>query len=169
MRDNPSRLIAVAVMALLSQRVMASSEELENGLITAMRLNKETKERLGDSGKAIQAYMREGFVGSRPNRRVDYTDYYLLRKPATFMRHELVVIEEEYMSKFIGCCVNVGVGVVLRVSGGTENVEEFAEQNGCRVEENVDFQQTAADLGIKAKVSKGNYVSLSCRERDAMQ
>jgi hypothetical protein len=30
--------------------------------------------------------MRAGLVKSRPDRRVDYTDYYLLKKPATFMR-----------------------------------------------------------------------------------
>jgi len=168
MRGNACRLIVAAILALLSQRVMASSEEdLESGLMSAMRLNKETRERVGNSGKAIQAYMREGYVKSKPDRRVDYTDYYLLKKPARFMHHELVMIEEEYMAGFIGCCVNAGVGVTLRVSGSTENVEDFAEQNGCRVLPDVDFQQTVADLGSKAKVAKGNYVSVSCRDLDA--
>jgi hypothetical protein len=65
--------------------------------------------------------------------------------------------------------VSVGVGVTLRVNGSTENLEKFAEQNGCRLEPNVDFQHKAEDLWVKEKVAKGNYVWLSCRERDAMQ
>jgi hypothetical protein len=170
MRQNPWQLIAAAILALLSQRVTASTgEELESGLISAMRLNKETRERVGNSGKAIQAYMREGYVNPKPNRRVGYTDYYLVKKPASFMHHELVMIEEEYMVEFIGCCVSAGVGVTLRVSGSTGNLEDFAEQNGCRVEPNVDFQQKAEDLWVKEKVAKGNYVWVSCRERDVMQ
>jgi hypothetical protein len=148
---------------------MASAEdELEEGLINAMRLKTgSTMERVGNSGKAIQAYMREGFVGRRPNRREGYTDYYLLKKPARLMGHELVMIEEEYQLEFIGCCVNDGVGVTLRVDGSTEGIEAFAEHNGCRVETEVDFQQKIAQVGIKAKVAKGNYLSLSCRTMDA--
>ena len=161
-------LMAVLVALLSPHAMAATEEELEKGLIEAMRLNKETRERMAESGKPIQAYMREGFVGRRPDRRYDYTDYYLLKKPARFMRHELVMIEEEYMLAFVGCCVNAGVGVILRVEGSATNVEDFAEQNGCRVEDNLDFQQKIGELRIRAKVAPGNYLSLSCRERDAL-
>jgi hypothetical protein len=167
MQPRSYRPIAAAILALLSHHAMASTEdELADGLINAMRLKAGTIERVGNSGKAIQAYMREGFVGRRPNRRDGYTDYYLLKRPARLMGHELVLIEEEYQVEFIGCCVNDGVGVTLRVDGSTEDVEAFAEQNGCRVETEVDFQEKIARGGIKAKVAKGNYLSLSCRVND---
>jgi len=87
-RTISSILLMVTLFAGLSSRLIASNnQDLEVGLIDSMRLNKITKTRLGDSGKAIQAYMREGFVNKRPNQRADYTDYYLLKKPARLMGH----------------------------------------------------------------------------------
>ena len=61
--------------------------------------------------------MQAGYIDNKPNLRADYTDYYLLNKPARFMGHELVMIEEEYMSRYIGCCVSPGAGLSVKVSG----------------------------------------------------
>jgi hypothetical protein len=144
----------------------ASDRELEAGLLDALRLKAGTVERLGDSGTAIQAYMREGVAAGKPNRRFEYTDYYLLKKPAKFMGHDLVLIEEEYPSKFIGCCVNPGAGVTVRVVGDSRNLEEFAEANGCTLTDNLDLQDLLKQLKIKASLPRGNFASLSCRERD---
>jgi hypothetical protein len=38
------------------------------------------------------------------------------------MTHELVMIEQEYMTTWIGCCVSPGVGVTVRVNGSTANL-----------------------------------------------
>lgn len=141
--------------------------DLENGLIKALKLKQGTTERIADSGKAIQAYMREGIVGRKPNQRYDYTDYYLLKKSASLMGHELIVIEEEYLSKYIGCCVNPGVGVSVRVVGSTKNLQEFASANKCTFTEAIDLQNELLSVGVKANLSQGSYANLSCRERDA--
>jgi len=169
-RATSSILLVLTLVAGLSSYLIASTnQDLEVGLIDSMRLNKSTKTRLGDSGKAIQAYMREGLVNKKPNQRADYTDYYLLKKPARLMGHDLVMIEEEYMSAFIGCCVNQGIGVTVKVIGSTKNLEEFANENGCTFSDNVDLQNQLDSVNIKTKISPGHYASLSCRESDANQ
>jgi len=160
----------VILFAGLSSHLIASNnQDLEVGLIDSMRLNKTTKTRLGDSGKAIQAYMRQGLVNKKPNQRADYTDYYLLKKPARLMGHDLVLIEEEYMSAYIGCCVSEGIGITVKVIGSTKNLEEFAKENGCTFSDHVDLQSQLDTVNIKTKILPGHYASLSCRERDANQ
>lgn len=112
------KIILGAVITAWSSLASAADERaLENGLANALRLKPGTTERAGDSGKAIQAYMREGAVSKKPNQRADYTDYYLVNKPVSFMGHELVVIEEEYMTNYAGCCVNSGAGITVKVHG----------------------------------------------------
>mgnify|MGYP001758737813 FL=1 len=113
--------------------------------------------------------MREGIVNKKPNQRADYTDYYLVNKPAKFMGHDLIVIEEEYMSQYIGCCVSPGVGVTVKVIGNTKNLENFARINGCTFTDNVNLQEELSSVGINATLTQGRFASLSCRERDAQQ
>jgi len=159
----------MSLFTTLSQTISVTASEeqrLELGLINAMKLINGQSERAGDSGEAIQAYIKKGYLNKKPNRRVDYTDYWLLKKPVTFMGHTLIMIEEEYLLKYIGCCVNEGVGITLKISGNSNNLKHFASENGCRFSEEIDIQHELKSLGIKSNFPKGNYVSLSCRERD---
>ncbi|MEG1052040.1 MAG: hypothetical protein RSF79_08330 [Janthinobacterium sp.] len=140
---------------------------LEKGLTHALHLKQGTTARVGTSGKAIQAYMREGYIGKHPNQRADYTDYYLLKKPASFMGHELVLIEEEYITQYIGCCVSPGAGVTVKVRGSTQKLQAFARAQRCTLTDPVDIGQLLNEVAIKTRLPKGHYASLSCRERDA--
>jgi len=143
-----------------------SLAEIEEGLINALRIKKSTRKRLGDSGKAIQAYMKQGIVNKKPNASIDYTDYYLVNKPASFMGHELLTIEEEYMTQYIGCCVSPGVGLSLRIVGDTKKLESFAQDNGCSLTKQFNLEKELGYLGIDAKSNEGEFALLSCRERD---
>lgn len=160
-------LFCTIFAAVSTQTAFANDQETEEGLIKALRLKKGTTERVGDSGKAIQAYMKLGFTSKKPNQRADYTDYYLLNKPAKFMGHDLLVIEEEYMLKYVGCCVSPGVGVTVKVVGDTKNLEKFASENRCTLTDHVNIKDELNRISIKANIPIGNFASLSCRERDA--
>jgi hypothetical protein len=163
-----SKLLASALLAALAAQANAmSDQELEAGLSKALILKKGTTDRVGDSGKAIQAYKQQGLVNKKPNRRADYTDYYLLNKPAKFMGHDLIVIEEEYMSKYVGCCVSPGTGVSVKIVGATKNLEDFAAANRCTFTNGVNLKDDLNNVGIKADLPAGKFASLSCRERDA--
>lgn len=145
----------------------AADPGLETGLLHALHLKKGTTDRVGTSGKAIAAYMREGYLGKHPDQRADYTDYYLLKKPASFMGHELVLIEEEYITQYIGCCVSPGAGVTVKVRGNTQNLQAFARAQRCTLTDPVDVQHELSEVAIKTRLPKGHYAALSCRERDA--
>lgn len=159
---------AAVLLALASSFASADpGPELESGLASALHLKKGSSERVGTSGQAIQAYMQAAYIDAKPNLRADYTDYYLLNKPARFMGHELVMIEEEYMSRYIGCCVSPGAGLSVKVSGSLKPLEQFARVHRCSLNDNADLQGELASLGIRRKLAPGRYATLSCRERDA--
>ncbi|QKY10139.1 hypothetical protein [Janthinobacterium lividum] len=162
------RLIGSFLLAASCASAHAAADPgLETGLLHALHLKKGTTERVGTSGKAIAAYMREGYIGKHPDQRADYTDYYLLKKPASFMGHELVLIEEEYITQYIGCCVSPGAGVTVKVRGNTQKLQAFASAQRCTLTDPVDVQHALNDVAIKTRLPKGHYASLSCRERDA--
>ena len=141
--------------------------ELAAGLVGAMRLNADRTERLAEPGEAIRAYIKAGYLRLKPEQRDDYTDYRVVQLPAKFFGQELLVIEEEYLSKFIGCCVNEGVGVILRVTADLAPLKEFAAANGCSVRD--DRRDTVERLQkLKVKPAEGELVRLSCRTRDNM-
>lgn len=167
-RFLPLPLLATAVLAAVPLPARSADDAaLESGLAQALRLDRRTQERVGDSGRAIRAYMKEGVLSRRPNQRLDYTDYYLVKKPATFMGHALVMVEEEYMAAYVGCCVSPGMGITLKVSGPTVALEKFAEDNGCSFDGQADPRGVLKSMGVRAShLPRGRYVALSCRERD---
>ncbi|SDL76527.1 hypothetical protein SAMN05216517_10220 [Janthinobacterium sp. OK676] len=161
-----SRLLGALLLAACCASAVADPA-LETELAHALHLKKGTTDRVGTSGKAIAAYVREGYMGKRPDQRFDYTDYYLLKKPARFMGHELVLIEEEYITQYIGCCVSPGAGVTVKVRGSTQNLQAFASAQRCTLTDPVDVQHALSEVAIRTRLPKGHYASLSCRERDA--
>jgi hypothetical protein len=150
-----------------SSQTVADDAALADGLVGAMRLNADRTERLAEPGEAIRAYIKAGYVKLKPELRDEYTDYRVVGRPAKFFGQELLVIEEEYLSKFIGCCVNEGVGVILRVTADLAPLKAFASANGCSVRD--DRRDTVERLQkLKVKPAEGELVRLSCRERDRM-
>ncbi|ROU06689.1 hypothetical protein [Lysobacter enzymogenes] len=164
------RLVPLAWLAcaLLPLAAFAADDAaLEKGLADAMRYDRAKGERAAPSGPALQAYIQAGYLELKPSVRADYTDYRLLKKPAPFMGQTLVMVEEEYMTQYIGCCVDEGVSAVVRVDGSTAAMEKFAKANACSFEPKYDPAEalTANRLGIS--LPPGKYAKLSCHERDA--
>ena len=137
--------------------------QLEEKLINALSLDKTTnkRKRLGNSGKAIQAYIKEGALRKKPTTRINYTDYWKIKgNNSYFMGHRLLVIEEEYMTKDIGCCVDPGIGITVRVMRDTSSLKRFASENACSFTYEIDKKIKKL---IRAK-SSYKYAYLSCRD-----
>ena len=158
---------AVAVFAAGAALAQVPDAELARSLAAAMGVNSATGARVSDEGRAIRAFIGAGYVARRPDRRMDYTDYRLMRRPFAFLGQALVAVEEEYLDRYVGCCVNPGVGAILKVSGDRSELEAFATANRCRLLlDPRDVADTLRQLGIRP--AAGTFVRLSCRERDAL-
>jgi len=142
----------------------ATSEDLEAELLIALRPAPSLK-RQENAGAVIRKYKAEGFIPFRP-KRIDYRDYYRLTKPAKVLGHELVLLEEEYMTKFIGCCVDEGAGVFVRLSGRATTLESFAKANKCRVETFDTEEEVRKSTGVTFSLPAGSYAALLCHARD---
>ena len=158
--------LALASLASAQTPNAADPAALEAGLVRAMRPSADRTERLVEPGDAIRAYIAAGIVPVKPDLREEYTDYRVVRQPAKLFGQELMVIEEEYQLKFIGCCVNAGVGAILRVTGDQAPLNEFAAANGCSLSKDDVIERLRK---LKVKSLTGEFVSLSCRERDLMK
>lgn len=164
-----SLITSILVMAILPTIAVAHVDDLERGLLKSMSITVNSEgnlERSGDSGAAIRSYKKLNFIKNSPDLRYDYIDNYLLLKPATLMGHDLKIIEEEYMGRYVGCCVSEGVGAVIRQQGSLNRLSKFAQQNRCSIEP-INLNVHLRKFGIKnANVPRGNYYAISCRERD---
>lgn len=155
----------VIIVSLDSASLIAKTLSPEHELIISMKLNKATRSRIGDSGKAIQSYIKKGYLRKKPNLRFDYVDYWVLTRSTKFLGHRLMVIEEEYMSKYVGCCVSPGVGAILKIHGNMSSLKRFARKNGCSINAKSDVRKILRDFKVNLN-KRSKYVSLSCRERD---
>jgi hypothetical protein len=122
--------------------------------------------RVTSSGVAIEKLAKLGFLPIKPDQRADYVDYRRVRKPFTFLGQSVIVIEEEYLDKFIGCCVNPGIGFVVETNGEMNEFNFFVEINKCQKEG--PYTRAAYSLemaGVKPKAG-ATYLGISCRQDD---
>lgn len=156
---------ACALLAMLGCGVV-HADELETTLTAALTLAPaaDPMDRLGRIDPMLAAYASAGLIAAKPDFRIDYDDYYVLKRPASFLGHRLAAIEVESMQKFIGCCVNEGV--ILLLQGEEDDaLAGFADSNGCSI---LGYENPAFDKKQTARrFAKGDYVSLSCRLHDA--
>lgn len=157
-------LLWCALLAAADFEAMAAQPDLEEKLLLSLALDKQTGERVVPSANAVKAYIAGGYVSRKPDLRFDYTDYRKLRKPAWLFGYSIVVIEEEYMAEYVGCCVSPGLGVVLFGKGDSDKLAAFARANGCSVEHPADVSGELADLNLG--VPSSGLTRLSCRDRD---
>lgn len=158
--------ILVAALSIAPGSVaVGQSAGPEAALIASMSYSQAKGDRLKDSGDAIRAYIAGGYVSRKPDQRRDYTDYRVLKKPATLLGQKILVLEEEYLVKYIGCCVNDGIGAILEIGPDDAPLKEFAKANRCLLNEE-NARADLAALGLRKPA--GRVVSLSCRSRDAL-
>ena len=144
-----------------------SEASLQAALIAALSPKPgDSSERQAESGPVIQAYAKAGYIPLKPNARADYSDYRLFTKPADFLGHTLVAIDEEYMTQYIGCCASPGLAVTLRVNPQGQDLVAFAKQHACHLDREAHQALHDPSIGLP-KAPEGTYITLSCKERDA--
>jgi hypothetical protein len=163
--------LAILAMLAIGAGDAAMADELEDRLAAAVVLapSDDALDRIGRIDAVLGAYAQAGLIGTKPDFRIDYDDYYVLRRPARFRGYTLAAIEVENMGEFIGCCVDEGVILLLRDDGGGDegDLDEFAGRSGCRTLGYLDAALGRNKQHTARRFPKGEYVSLSCRVHDA--
>ena len=158
--------LAMAALAVHAGITHAQEATAEQKLTEIFRINILEGGRNSLPVDTYLALKKEGYIAKKKNSRADYTDYYLLKKPIKFLGHEVILLEDEYPSKYIGCCVSPGLGAIVKVNGNVANLNAYAKANKCTLEDKVDVNGTLRSAGLKISGGKEHYAYLSCRERD---
>lgn len=149
-----------------SENKTTEHTKIESQFIDGINFKPGTKERGKTSSDIIKIFKDANVISQDPNKRLDYTDYYIANIPVNFIGHNILLIEEEYMTENIGCCVNPGFGFSVKTNGDIKNLEEFSNKNGCTLENNSALSEKLTNLEINYDLPQGEFAYLSCREND---
>ncbi len=162
------RSVCVVLLGAVVCSFAAASTEVEiaDKFLAALKPVPDFK-RQANAGAVLREMKAQAFIPFKPER-VDYTDYYPLLKRVSVFGHDLVIVEEEYMTQYVGCCVSEGAGFVVRLNGDVQPLKQFATANQCRVEvyENLKAFRESVFLNIGLRLGEGKYAEVSCRARD---
>jgi hypothetical protein len=148
--------LLLILTALAPLHARAQDQQMEAAIIAAMKS--------GDGAAAIKGLIRAGYVNQKPRKRADYVDYRAFNKPLTLAGATLVTIEEEYLTKYIGCCVNEGIGLVARVETDAGALTTLANTAGCAIRDEDAVNESLANSGVRRR--GGRHVYISCRAND---
>lgn len=125
----------------------------------------------GNTGfSSFHQLKQQGFISQKPQvSRMDYNDVYALKKPLEMFNQQVVLLSDEYMLEYVGCCVSEGWGAIIKKQHNVTTIQKFAQEQQCSfvpfsLKENLHYY----GYTIK-KLGKGEYYELSCRERDLAQ
>lgn len=121
----------------------------------------------GEMLKDFKALKQQGVISHKPQvSRVEYNDVYVVKKPLKIFNQNVVLLSDEYMSEYIGCCVSEGWGAIVKKQQSLQALQKYATQKHCELRP-FSLQENQAYYGFATKkLSKGEYYELSCRERD---
>lgn len=149
------KALVLALMSLFAGICSAHDVDIIERSLTA---DASREQRLIDGSEVVSQLARLGIFAKDPTERLDYSSFYIPQKPVTVLGARLVSFEHEYADEYLGCCVNPGNAVILLPTGGTADIEAFAQRNGCR------YAVSEEILVLPPSVTQG----LSESERDAL-
>jgi len=158
-------VLLAGVSAAIDVHALPQGDEAVAKLLQALR-PVPTLGRQKNIGAVLREFKEQSLIPFRPLIRVDYTDYYRVRSKLRFLGHDLVLLEEEYMTKYAGCCVSEGGGLVVRLQGSTSELAEFAAANRCTLHEYESLEKYQRESNVSFEAPSGRYAELSCRARD---
>jgi hypothetical protein len=161
-------LVITVLLLVLSASISHAQKPVSPEMVLTQAMTRlDDEKRVMSSGVAIEKLAKMGFLPIKPDQRADYVDYRRLRKPLNLFGHKVVVIEEEYLTQYIGCCVNPGLGLVIETNGAMGDLNAFLVPNKCHKKTGSDYDPTYSLklAGVKPKAD-ATYVIISCRQDD---
>lgn len=144
------------------------------GLVLAATVNHAAAQQtvyrgMGEASSQFPSFkkmFKDGLINKKAEvSRYDYNDVYRLKKPLNFMGQSVVLVSDEYMSQYAGCCVSEGWGALVAKNTDLKQLTQFAKANQCSLTE-MDQSSTDYYYYKLKQLPKAQYYELSCRERD---
>jgi hypothetical protein len=143
-----------------------SNVDPETTLKYSMSYSKKDSDRgrIKPSEYTIEAFQRLKIIPSKPTERRDYNNYYLVTKPIYLFGNKIIALEDEVMERWLGCCFNPGIGVLVERGSQYQSLLNFAKNNRCSIKA---ANTTLEAVGLKHLIDNDKYVLISCTEGDA--
>jgi hypothetical protein len=153
-----------------------AGKTVEGTLLAGLQINGSGDGRQAVTVAVLRAYKKAGLIASKRAIRSDFDDYYVLKRPTTFIGHDILLIVEDHGrdgGDGSGGTPTFELSVVLRVNGDARNLERFAEANRCDLRDYYDlagqwemFKRVWASepkvIHPKIEFSAGRYAKLTC-------
>lgn len=129
----------------------------------------ETIEESMDNLDSLQKLKKDGFLDENANVQGDYYHVYFPKKEIVIFGAKLVALNHEYLTDYIGCCVNPGISVVLKkVDGFNSNeIDVFSKRNSCKIN---DIEKVYLPDSVIKQIDivkdKAFLFELSCKQND---
>ena len=154
--------VLMCLVSLLAWPASAMADDTERELELAITYNTHTKERVLSFPDLIRSMDAAGLVTLKPDFRADYIDYRFAKKSASLYGFSLVMIEEEYVTQWIGCCPNRGFSILLKGNGDAARLTDLAAKNYCEIWSDEVARERLDYSGVTP--TSGNYTGINCRE-----
>jgi hypothetical protein len=84
-------------------------------------------------GAALRTLKQVGYLSARPQIRSNYDDYYRPLRAFNVLGNRVVVVQENYLVRDVGCCADPGIGLYFESNSSTSlsSVRDFALANKC--------------------------------------
>ncbi len=134
--------------------------QLRIGLTAAI----EARQDLKIANNQINQLAQLGFINKLADLRVDYTDMYRPKKPIYFLGNEVILLENSYMNEWLGCCLDPGMGILVKVSANNYSLlDQFAKRFDCGLDGDKILQSDGYKaLGVPGEIANGGYAHLQC-------
>ncbi|WEK48274.1 MAG: hypothetical protein P0Y56_08260 [Candidatus Andeanibacterium colombiense] len=179
--ETPGKSPAVSEM-MVQEKTSKSSDNTSHPIRLSDRDAEAELERvIGDSSQpylahpdaALEPYVKAGLISEAPDLRTDYSQYYRLREAARFLGYRLLAFETEDMREagWIGCCVNVGLSMLVVTDGHDEQAQAFVKKNKCSLTGVGDWQMDSFRESVLPgiKPDDPNYRVISCHDNDGSE
>ncbi|AZZ98325.1 hypothetical protein [Pseudoalteromonas sp. R3] len=128
------------------------------------------EESLVKGREVVNQMVKSGIFSPEPQERFDYLNFHFPEKETRVLGYQLVYFNYEYADKYIGCCINPGAAVVLRLPSNEDDayLQKFAKRNYCNISRgnHIYMPREIQKMIVKLGIPTVNLVELSCKERD---
>jgi len=159
----------VILLALLLCPVMSLASS-EQAVISLLKASPENVQPSLETQKALEMLKQHGIIKNEPDIVADYNHIYIANKQLPVLGGVLLALDHEYLEDWIGCCVNPGVALALKVKKDKDDssaLASFAKENHCNV---MPFEQSFMTKDLKEAafdhVKKEDVLVLSCKLSD---